>query len=40
MENKQDKEKKSRKQIKVAVRDLDLKPSKDVKGGYLNYRPR
>jgi hypothetical protein len=40
MENKQNKEKKSRKQIKVAVRDLDLKPSKDVKGGYLNYRPR
>ena len=40
MENKQDKEKKNRKQIKVAVRDLDLKPSKDVKGGYLNYRPR
>ena len=40
MENKQDKEKKSRKQIKVAVRDLDLKPSKDVKGGLLNYRAR
>jgi len=33
MENK-DKEKKSR--IKVAVR--DLKPLKDVKGGYLNLR--
>ena len=38
MENKQDREKKSRKQIKVAVR--DLKPSKDVKGGYLNWRAR
>jgi len=40
MENKQDKEKKSRKQIKIALRDLDLKPSKDVKGGYLNRRAR
>jgi len=38
MPNKQDKGKKSRKQIKVAVR--DLKPSKDVKGGYLNRRAR
>jgi len=35
MENK-DKEKKSR--IKVTVR--DLKPLKDVKGGYLMRRPR
>jgi len=32
MENKQGREKKNRKQAKVALR--DLKPSNDVKGGY------